>query len=297
MECTDVVVIGAGPAGIAAAIQLKRYGISPILFEKDSSGGLLRNAHLVENYPGFPNGIGGMQLVRLFEKQLTRHGVMIQYECVRLLDFRGNQFFIATNEREIGSRFVIVASGTIPKQPTDVTIPDSVKSCVFNEVYPIANVQNKKIAIIGAGDAAFDYALHLSENNSVFILNRDRDVKCLPLLKERSVRKQNIIYLQNVRVKKLNRLKKAIRLYYSGEDLQEEVEITVDYLLFAVGREPCVDFLTKELIQRFKQPNLRNCVYFVGDVHNGLYRQTAIAVGEGIKAAMNIYQDIQNGVQ
>src|SRR4030042_7192079 len=75
MQIEDIIIIGAGPAGLAAAIQLKRYGIRPLLFERAVVGGLLRNANLVENYPGFPRGITGPGLVKLFARQAHKRGV------------------------------------------------------------------------------------------------------------------------------------------------------------------------------------------------------------------------------
>jgi len=78
----DVVIIGAGPAGISAAIQLKRYGIEPTLLEKEEIGGLLKNANLVENYPGFPNGVPGPELVKLFKKQLENAQIKVHFEKV-----------------------------------------------------------------------------------------------------------------------------------------------------------------------------------------------------------------------
>ena len=86
MNVEHVTIIGAGPAGIATALQLKRYGITPIILEKNTIGGLLRNAHLVENYPGFPKGISGVNLVRLFRKHLERAAITIFPEEVINLD-------------------------------------------------------------------------------------------------------------------------------------------------------------------------------------------------------------------
>jgi len=88
----DVAIIGAGPVGIAAAIQLKRYDIEFMIFEKGKIGGLLRNANLVENYLGFPRGIRGRELVELFKEQLKNAGVKVQFEMVRELDYGGVAF-------------------------------------------------------------------------------------------------------------------------------------------------------------------------------------------------------------
>ncbi|MBU1708243.1 FAD-dependent oxidoreductase, partial [bacterium] len=110
----NVVVIGAGPAGIATAIQLRRHGIEPVLFEQNSVGGLLRNANLVENYPGFPEGIAGPALVALFQQQLENAGVVVHNEKVLELEFREEAFFINTEHRTAQFPIAVIASGTIP---------------------------------------------------------------------------------------------------------------------------------------------------------------------------------------
>ena len=185
MQTEDVIIIGVGPAGIATAIQLKRYGIVPLLLEKNETGGLLRNANLVENYPGFPGGISGLALVNLFEKQLAENSIRVIFEETTELDLKDNLFTVATSRRVYYSRIMVVASGTKPKKSGISEAAEEVKDKIFYEVYPLLKVKGKKIVIVGAGDAAFDYALNLGKNNEVVILNRSRTTKCLPLLKER----------------------------------------------------------------------------------------------------------------
>ena len=107
-----VAIIGAGPAGITAAIQLKRYGLSPMLFEKEAIGGLLRNANWVENYPGFPNGISGLKLTRLMAQQLKTVGVEGFFEEVLELDYAKEVFTLETPKQRVVLRHVIVATGT-----------------------------------------------------------------------------------------------------------------------------------------------------------------------------------------
>ena len=144
MKIEDVIIIGAGPAGIAAAIQLRRYGLTPVLLEKDHIGGLLVNANLVENYPGFPQGISGVELVKLFQSQLELTGVTVSFEEVLHLDY-DESFIIRTSQRELRSRIAVVASGTWPRQ---AEFPPEAADRIFYEVSPIAGVEHKKIVII-----------------------------------------------------------------------------------------------------------------------------------------------------
>ncbi len=283
----EVLIIGAGPAGIAAAIQLKRYGFTPVLLEKDSVGGLLRNANLVENYPGFPNGVTGPKLITLFERQLRRIGVKVTFgEDVRL-DYEDG-WLAETKQAAYRPDIVLIASGTKPN-PVPIPIPEEAKDKVFSEVWPLADVRKKRIAIVGAGDAAFDYALNLaSRGNTVTILNRGNEANCLPLLRERADANPNIFYQEQTSLRRVEADESANHLKL----FTNHYSLITDYLLFAIGREPRLDFLTKNV--KRQERKLVECgkLYFVGDVHNGLFRQTAIAVGEGLRAAMQIYAQV-----
>lgn len=291
MNVNDVVIIGAGPAGLGAAIQLKPYGIELILLEKEKVGGLLRNANLVENYPGFPEGIPGPELIKLFKRQLKNVRVKIQFEEVLELDNKNGVFIINTTQRTIISRIVVIASGTKPRRLSNLNISKDFENRIFYEVYPLAQVVNEKIAIIGAGDAAFDYALNLSKKNEVVILNRGSRVKCLSLLFERGIGNEKISYLENIQVKNIECFDSYLTL--TCYDTTCEREIYVSYLLVATGRDPCLDFLSENLKENLEKLQKLKVLHIIGDVKNDIYRQTAIAVGDGIKAAMEIYRKLK----
>ena len=284
MKPDDVLIIGAGPAGATAAIQLKRYGVPFVLLEKERIGGLLWNANLVENYPGFPAGITGPKLVGLIEKQMQRLGVDLMIECVQKLRYDKSGIQVVTDRTKYQPRFVVVASGTKPN-PLPIPIPDATRGKVFSDVFHLLHETHKKILIIGGGDAAFDYGLNLTKNrNSVTILNRGRDVKCLRLLWERAQADSMIEYRAETPVRKVELDETAARLRVqteAGEVLEG------DYLLFATGRIPQAGFLPDEAINS----NLEG-IYYAGDVKNGLYRQAAIAAGDGLRAAMEIHHKL-----
>ena len=292
MDVKDVVIIGAGPAGMATAIQLKRYGIEPLLLEADTIGGLLRNAYLVENYPGFPQGIRGLDLVARFKEHLARSGVPVLRETALTLDHRQNRFVIRTDRREITSAFVVVATGTKPKKMATPPIPKSVQDRIVYEIHPIAGSRNKKIAVIGAGDAAFDYALNLSRHNDVVILNRGRQPKCLPVLEARCSRSENIALYQNVVVQAITKENKRLLLRCHQQDTPDAIIIRADYVIVAVGRDPCLDFLGDGLKKNRSTLTKTHALHLVGDVKNGIDRQTAICVGDGVRAAMKIHRKI-----
>lgn len=289
MEIKDVVIIGAGPAGIAAAIQLKRYRIEHVLLEKDEMGGLLRNANLVENYPGFPEGIHGLELVELFKRQAENTGVVTCIERVEEVDLLNNIFEIRTDRRTIRSTYVVIASGTNPKRLPSPPLPREIESRIYYEIYPILGLENKKIAIIGASDAAFDYALSLSQKNHVLILNRSSHSRCIPVLRERCMNSQEISYMRKIRIQEIKDGEGRVLLNCHHESKKKPFTIVSDYLVIAIGREPALDFLKSGLKRNYRKLFNSNRLFLIGDVKNEMYRQTAICVGDGIKTAMRIY--------
>ncbi|MGB9004595.1 MAG: NAD(P)/FAD-dependent oxidoreductase [Candidatus Aminicenantales bacterium] len=286
MPVLEVAVIGAGPAGVAAAIQLKRQGIAFRIWERDKIGGLLRNAHLVENYPGFPRGISGPALARLFKKQLDRLGVRVEFHDVLELDYGRGLFSIRTPTGILSSRICVVATGTEPRRLPETLVAQDAQDRVFYEITPLAGASGKRIPVIGAGDAAFDYALSLARRNEVVILNRGRETKCLPLLKARVKGHPGIAYQSNSRVENIQRTKTGLRLSCSGR--RGKFSLEVSCLVAAIGREPRLDFLGPALRRTRPALQASRRLYLVGDVGHGSFRQTAMAVGDGIRAALDI---------
>ncbi len=287
MNFSEVIIIGAGPAGLSAAIQLKRYEMDVIVFEKDEVGGLLRNANLVENYPGFPKGINGTRLVRLFKEQFQNNDLEIIKKKVLKIKRDEHQFIVETKHDKYFTNNLIIASGTKPKIFNSFEISENSKPFIYYDTHSLLKEKNKTIVIVGAGDAAFDYSLNLGKNNEIILLNRSEEIKSLPLLWERIKINKSINYFSN---SEINGIK------WTGSILEINVVesgkskiIFADYLVFAIGREPELSFLQKNNIEELEKFIKQEALYVIGDVKNGLYRQTSISVGEGIKAAMKIY--------
>lgn len=289
MNIKPVVIIGAGPAGLSTAIQLQRFGMKPLVLEGGKVGGLLRNANLVENYPGFPGGIPGVRLIQLFEQQASTIGVSITPAHVEMLDHNGEHFLLETGAGNYCAQIVVVATGTQPRRFTNLVIEAAGQHKVFYEVHHLFDLRDKRVAIVGAGDAAFDYGLNLAgRGNEISILNRSTELKCLPLLWERAKREARIEYLENTAVKQVGMTNSGLELQCSR--LQGELTLMVDYLLGALGRDPCLGIISPRVQEQAQTLEKKGLLYFVGDVKNGIYRQTSIAIGDGVRAAMQICQ-------
>jgi thioredoxin reductase (NADPH) len=283
----DIVIVGAGPAGIAASIQLKRMGHQPLLFERDRVGGLLWNANRVENYPGFPRGINGPRLIHLFEKQLEFLGIKPEIAHIQNIINDEDRFLLQSTQGNIFGFFVIIATGTRPREiPLDLQTP--VRSRLHQDLRNLLVKRGKHILIIGGGEAALDQAINLSQYNRVTIINRQAQWKAFPRLVEWVESIPQITCIHNTSVYNIalqtegRDESRAIMIANAIENETHQFKIEADEVLFAIGREPEME-LCKGLIQN-------QHLFFCGDVQNANFRQVSIAVGDGIKAAMKIHQ-------
>lgn len=226
--------------------------------------------------------------------QVDRFGVEITSARVRNLGFEAGRFGVDTDQGRYAAEIVIVASGTKARQYKDLPIPEGASAQIFYEVVPLLNKRGKTILIIGAGDAALDYALNLADGNQVVILNRSRRVKGLRLLWERVQREPSIRYYDQHMVLSIQQ----------GPDQRLEVDtfsngeghtFVCDYIIPAIGRVPALDFLDESLENQADSLSERGKLYFIGDVKNEALRQTAIAVGDGLRAAMDIEHRLFGG--
>ncbi len=286
----NIAIIGAGPAGIATALQLKRYGINVLVLEADKLGGLLHNASKVENYLGFSQGISGPDLVAKFSEQLDQHKIKVSYEKVHELTLSANDILtIATDKNIHQANIVVIASGTVPKTPNIVkSLNTEISAKIFYEVAKMPKITNKNIAIIGAGDAAFDYAITLSKKNHVTIFNRGTEITALPVLQNYVRNLNNVGYSDNANLVDISNSTNELRLKFALNDTTQEHDY--DYLLFAIGRTPCKAFYSPDLVTQESNLITNKQLYLVGDIKNGIYRQASLAIADGIKAAMEIHK-------
>jgi len=282
MKIEGVAIIGAGPAGIAAAIQLRRYGFKPRIIEQAEPGGLLKNARRVENYPGFPKGIPGRELVKLLCLHLGDNGP-VDRETVLNADYRNRHFVVKTDRRTFRARLLVVASGTEPIRIFNERTQKTLANRLFYEPWSMPRVKNRRIAIVGAGDAAFDYALGRASGNKVWILGRRSKPRCLTALWRCCRKNPNIKYLGPTRLESIGRDGRSIWLRLGSGRI-----LLVDYILVAAGRKPCLGFLGSNLRKNIRILMNQKKLWLIGDVKNKRYRQVGISVGDGIRCAMEI---------
>lgn len=292
VRTVPVTIIGGGPAGMAASVEVSRQGCESVILERTRLGGLLCNANLVMNYPGFPEGIAGAALVEKFTDQVRRCGIEVVYEEVTSIEHKGGIFCAKTSFGEVHSRAVIIATGTRPLTIDGLADEDAANSRIFHETYPIREATGKKIAIIGAGDVAFDYALSLAERNEVVILNKNSEAKCCPGLRRMVREAESISYKSDVSVMP------PVRSHRQGillrcRDAKGETEVYADYVVVAIGRAGNAAHLLSKLDTSRAHLEKEGLLQLAGDVRNVDFRQTGIAVGGGIIAAMRVVRALE----
>ena len=258
---TRVGIIGAGPAGISAAVQLKRYKIDSIVFEKRKIGGLIENAYRVENTMLYPNGLPGKEFVKILEKYAEKYRLEVIYENVKNVKL-DEGFIVETKNNRYKFEYLIVATGTRPK-----------KLKFHNINYHITEIKScDKILIIGGGDIAFDYALSsIDMCDEVTLLYRS-EIKALPVL------------VDEVIDRGVNILKGEVKNIEGKNVITTAGTFKVDNILAAIGRIPNI-----EIVDGINHPKM----FLIGDVKNGIYRQTSLAISDGIRTAMQIWRDVE----
>ena len=287
----DIAIIGAGPAGISAALQFARYETAPFVYEAGTPGGLLYNAGVVENYPGFPKGIEGPELASLFAAGLAGSGAVVCSEEVLSIDYSAGSFIVkAENEEEFSK--VLIATGTRPVPLDDVVFdPDETEDGIDYGIGEIRTISGQSVAIVGAGDAAFDYALTLSKRNDIVILQRGEKPRCNAALERHVAASERITVLENASAKRISREEDGrFALSLSGTGCGTIDRMTADHVIAAVGRVPREIALLPGVTENIDELVEDRKIRFAGDVMNGMYRQTSIAVGDGVRAAMEMHE-------
>jgi thioredoxin reductase len=290
----QIAIIGGGPAGIAAAVQLKRYDLAPVLFEKNRLGGLLWNARQVDNYPGFPDGIPGAALAQRLANHLDAYNIPVIQQAVQRLDYdtQNRRFTLATGSGSHHADIAVIAPGTIPKTGSLPQLtPGLLKKYLYFEIQPLLQQENKRIIIIGAGDIAFDYALHLSEANGsrIAVVHRNEHIKALPLLHREVLKRPNIRFFSSSSPHEIAAGKTAALAVTFINDKGQTIAMEADYLVGAIGRVPPKSLYSPQVQELEKELIAQKRLYLAGDVKNGPFRQAAIAAGNGIQAAMDVF--------
>ena len=302
-DVKNVAIVGSGPAGHTAAIYSARANLSPFMFEGymmgGSAGGQLTTTTEVENYPGFPEGIGGPELMQLFRKQSERFGTEMVQEDVTSADFSQRPFVLKSENREVRAHSVIISTGATAKR---MGVPNEEKmwnngmsACaVCDGALPM--FRNQPLMVIGGGDTAVEEATYLAKFGSVvYLVHRRDELRASKIMRERALKNPKLEIIWDTV------LEDAIGAdYLTGARLknvktQEEREIEVAGLFYAIGHTPNTSIFNGQLdlddagyikVRAGTQETNIEGVFAAGDVHDHKYRQAITAAGTGCAASL-----------
>lgn len=295
-------IIGSGPAGYTAAIYASRANLSPLLYEGMQPGGQLTTTTEVENYPGYPEGITGTEMMDDFKKQAERYGTEVKRGRATAVDFSVSPKQITIdNEEVIEADTVIISTGATAKY---LGIPDETKyagmgvsACATCDGF---FYRNKIVAVVGGGDTACEEATYLSGLASkVFMIVRKDYLRASQIMQDRVMKnpKIEVLFEHNTLGLFGEKGVEGVHLVKRlGEADEEKVDIAVDGFFLAIGHYPNTDIFKGQLKMNNEGyidtqfPTTHTSVegvYAAGDVADSLYRQAVTSAGTGCRAAMD----------
>lgn len=302
----NVVIIGSGPAGHTAAIYLSRANLSPLMLEGDSmgdiiSGGLLTTTKIVENFPGFPEGIDGYELTERFKEQSLRFGTEIISEtALKVEKKKDDTFDIFTETNVYNTKSIIIASGSTPNRlyvpGYDKFWHKGISTCAVCDG-GLPCYRNVPIAVVGGGDSACEEALHLTHTASkVFLVHRRDSLRASKIMIDRVLKNKKIHVIWNSEVIEIIGQKNLEKLKIKNNINNQIIELEVRGLFVAIGHTPNSSFISNlinvdangYILTNEKKETSQKGIWAVGDVQDPHYRQAVTAAASGCVAALEV---------
>lgn len=298
-ERVHVLIIGSGPAGYTAAIYAARANMKPLLYQGIQPGGQLTITTEVENYPGYPDGIQGPEMMVHFEKQAARMGADIRYGLATKVDFSQQPYKVWIDEEKlIEADSVIICTGASAKWlglPSEERLNGfGVSACAVCDGFFF---RGKEVAIVGAGDTAAEEAMYLSKLcTTVHMIVRRDKMRASKVMQERVLNTPNIKVYWNADTDEILGEKKVEAVRIKNNLTQETQEVPVSGFFVAIGHQPNSDIFKDwidmdetgyiQTIPGTSKTNIEG-VFAAGDVQDKNYRQAVTAAGSGCMAALD----------
>ena len=298
-EHVKCLIIGSGPAGYSAAIYAARANLKPVMYQGIQPGGQLTITTEVENYPGYPDGIQGPEMMVHFEKQAKRMGTDIRYGLATKVDFNVHPFKVEIDEEKwMTADSVIVSTGASAKWlglPSEERLNGyGVSACAVCDGFFF---KGKEVAIVGAGDTAAEEALYLSKLCTVVhMIVRKGEMRASKIMQDRVINTENIKIYWHSETDEILGDKKVEAVRIINSQTQQKTEIPVSAFFVAIGHHPnsgiFKEFLNMDeagYIQTIPGTSKTNItgVFACGDVQDKVYRQAVTAAGSGCMGALD----------
>ena len=302
-----VIIIGSGPAGLTAAIYSARANLSPLVFEGIQPGGQLTITTDVENYPGFPDGVMGPDMMDKFRKQAQKFGAECLFQTVEKVDISKKPFSVWANGQKYQSESIIISTGASAK----LLGLDAEKELMGNGVSACATCdgffyKDKKVVVVGGGDSAMEEATCLTKFASeVIIIHRRDEFRASKIMVERAIKNPKISIKYNTIVKNIIGTKDSGVESIEIEDVKSKTTsvFSCDGVFMAIGHVPNTKIFNSSLhldengyIITMPDSTHTNIdgVFACGDVQDSIYKQAVTAAGSGCMAALDAEKWLEN---
>lgn len=305
-DVRNLIIVGSGPAGYTAALYAARGDLSPLVFAGDQPGGQLTTTTDIENFPGFPEGIGGIQLVENMKQQAERFGADVAMKTVSRVDFSGTIKTVYVGDTAYQAHAIIIATGarsrTLELPRENELWAKGIHTCATCDGF---FYKGKTVAVVGGGDSAMEESNFLTKfADKVYIIHRNDSFKASDIMQKRAKNNPKIEIIWNTEVKEYRGEDKLTGLKLQNVETGEETELKTDALFFAIGHIPNTDIFKGQinLDEHTGYINARDDVYTniegvfaAGDCVDYTYRQAITAAGYGCQAAIAAERWLANG--
>lgn len=293
----DVIIIGSGPAGLTAAIYAARANLKPLVISGLERGGQVTLTDDLENFPGFPEGLGGYDMYQLFEKQAQRFGTELLYDVVTEVDLTGDVKIVKTAGQTFEAKAVIIATGSTPKRlgvpGEEEYIGKGVSYCATCDGFFFTD---KHVVVVGGGNSALDEGLYLTRHaRQVTIIHRRDRLRADAILQKRAFDNEKVDFIWDTVVEEIvgdGNMVTGLKL--KNVKTGESSDYPLDGIFIFIGHYPNVDLFKQQVeldemnyikTDRRARTNLEG-VFACGDVQDSIYRQAITAAGSGCQAGM-----------
>jgi thioredoxin reductase (NADPH) len=299
-EEVKVLIIGSGPAGYTAAIYAARAGLNPVMYTGAQPGGQLTITNDVENFPGYPDGVNGPQMMMDLQRQAERFGTKVHYGLVTSVDFSGYPLKVVIDETsEVTAGAVIIATGATAKYlgiPSEEKYANrGVSACAVCDGY---FYRGKEVAVVGAGDSAAEEATYLANLVSkVHLIVRRDEMRASKIMQQRVLKTHNIEIHWNSETDEIlgdDQGVTGVRL--KNTQTGQKKELTIQGFFLAIGHKPNTDIFREyikmdetgyiQVVPGSSRTNVEG-VFAVGDAADNVYRQAITAAGTGCMGALD----------
>lgn len=292
----NVIILGSGPAGLAAALYAARAELNPLVLTGTEIGGQAATTHVIENYPGFPDGVGGSELADLFTKNAEKFGARLEYDLATEVDLSERPYKVKTYGKEFLTKTLIITTGASPNK---LHVPGE-KELVGRGVSYCATCdgwffKGKKVAVVGGGDSALEEGIFLTRYaSSVTIIHRRDELRAGALLEKRAKNNPKISFIWDTVVEEIQGEDAVTGLRLKNKKTGENNGLTVDGVFIFIGHKPNTglfkDVLDHDeagyLVIDDKMQTSKKGVFAAGEVADSRFRQVVTSAGMGAAAAI-----------